>query len=90
MENPFLVIERRLGVIEELLLSIKHTPPAPPIPEPAGDDLLSKKDAARLIGCSQSTIDNHARAKRLERYYIGKSVRFRRNEVLALAKTKAA
>ena len=46
---------------------------------------IGKKEAARLIGVCSSTIDNAARAGRLTRYYVGKSVRFDRTQVLALA-----
>lgn len=47
---------------------------------------VSKKQAARLLACSPSTIDNHARSGKLTRHYIGKkSVRFERVQVLALA-----
>lgn len=62
------------------------------IPAPAADpepgQLLSKKDAADLLGVSTSTIDGHARKGNLTRRYIGKAVRFERSEVLELAKPK--
>lgn len=55
-------------------------------PGEAGQAFVSKKQAARLLSCSPSTIDNHARAGRLTRHYVGgKSVRFDRLQVLALA-----
>jgi|GEM_PF-2738860 len=57
-------------------------------PGPAGEGLLTKKEAAALLSVSTSTVDNYARAGRLTRHYIGKSVRFERREVLGLAKTK--
>lgn len=53
----------------------------------AGQTYVSKKQAARLLDCCTSTIDNHARAKRLTRHYVGKSVRFDRQQVLSLAKS---
>lgn len=50
--------------------------------------MLKKKDAARLLSCSASTIDNMARAGRLTRHYVGKkSVRFDRGEVLKIAES---
>lgn len=52
----------------------------------AGEAFVSKKQAARLLSCSPSTIDNHARAGHLTRHYVGKSVRFDRQQVLGLAK----
>ncbi|GEM_PF-1928363 len=48
---------------------------------------ISKKQAAALLSCCTSTIDNHARAQTLTRYYVGKSVRFNRQQVLSLAKS---
>lgn len=55
-------------------------------PAEAGQAFVSKKQAARLLSCSPSTIDNHARAGRLARHYVGgKSVRFDRQQVLSLA-----
>ena len=69
---------RRLDTIES---SKTEQPPSP-------DQYLSKKEAAELLSCSTSTIDNHARAGRLTRYYVGKIVRFRRDEVLALAQVR--
>jgi excisionase family DNA binding protein len=49
---------------------------------------LKHHEAAALLSCSRSTIDNAARAGKLRRHYIGKAVRFTRGEVLALAKAK--
>lgn len=55
-------------------------------PGQAGDAYINKRQAARLLSCSTSTIDNYARAGALTRHYIGKAVRFDRQEVLALAR----
>ena len=52
----------------------------------AGEAFVSKRQAARLLSCSPSTIDNHARAGQLTRHYVGKAVRFDRQQVLGLAK----
>lgn len=57
-------------------------------PGEAGQTYVSKREAARLISVCPSTIDNAARANRLRRHYVGKSVRFLRSEVLALAKSR--
>lgn len=54
-------------------------------PEEANpNDLLTKKEAAKLLSCSTSTIDNYARAGVLTRNYVGRSVRFSRSDVLAI------
>lgn len=52
----------------------------------ASPPYVSKKEAARLVGVCPSTIDNAARRGQLKRHYIGKSVRFDRGQVMALAK----
>jgi excisionase family DNA binding protein len=91
MENPFIKIDSRLENIEVLLLDLKRhatQQPRQPDDEPgeASQTYVSKRQAARLLDCCTSTIDNHARAGHLTRHYVGKSVRFDRQQVLALAK----
>lgn len=80
----------QMMILDCLATALKHHAPAAPTAPaaPATDDLLTKAEAAALLSCSRSTIDNAARAGRLRRHYIGKSVRFTRGEVLALAKVK--
>lgn len=56
-------------------------------PAEAGQ-FISKRAAARLLDCCTSTVDNFARAGRLKRHYIGRSVRFSRAQVLGLADGK--
>ena len=69
-----------------------HTPQPQPAPTPPDDPerLISKKEAARLLSCSQSTIDNYRRAGVLQAVKLGKAVRFRRGDVLAVANPKNA
>ena len=55
------------------------------VPGQAAPPHVSKKEAARLLSCSQSSISNYARAGQLRRFYLGKSVRFERREVLGMA-----
>lgn len=57
-------------------------------PQEVPEKLLSKKEAAQLLSCSTSTIDNYAREGILERFYIGRAVRFRKADVLAIAQKK--
>lgn len=52
----------------------------------AGQVFVSKRAAAKILDCCTSSVDNAARAGKLRRHYFGKSVRFLRSEVLALAK----
>lgn len=78
-------------VIDSVKVCLKHHAAQTPArrddtPAEDGQAFLSKKQAARLLSCSPSTIDNHARAGRLARHYVGgKSVRFDRQQVLSLA-----
>jgi len=94
MQNPFVAIDSRLRIIEDMLIEMKQSAQSQPQPEPTPPDdperLVSKKEAARLLNCSPSTIDNAARAGKLQRHYLGKTVRFLRKEVLALAEPEAA
>lgn len=65
-----------------------HQPPEPP---PKGESeclLLTKKQAAKFLACSTSTIDNFARAGKLTRYYLGKTVRFKEEELMTLAQLR--
>lgn len=49
---------------------------------------FTKKQAAKHLNCCTSTIDNAARAGRITRHYLGKTVRFRIEEVKKLATPK--
>lgn len=50
------------------------------------DKLLTKKEAAELLSCATSTIDNYRRSGIIKRHYIGSSVRFKRTELLDAVK----
>lgn len=81
-----MLLEERL---RHCFLTFLPTIPIPTPQEPVDNErLLTKRQAANLIGVCQSTIDNHARAGNLSRLYVGKAVRFSRDEVLNLAKGK--
>lgn len=71
-----------------LLTYIPVNPTPTAAPEPTTGQLLTKKEAAKLLACSTSSIDNAARAGRLPRHYIGKSVRFQKEDVLNLPMQK--
>lgn len=55
-------------------------------PGPDGGAYINKRQAARLLNCSTSTLDNLRRAGQIKAFYVGKAVRFDRQEVLSLAK----
>ncbi len=78
-------------IIDCVNACLKHYNPNPTpkaAPEPTPGQLLTKKEAAKLLACSPSTIDNAARAGKLPRHYIGKSVRFQKEDVLNLPMQK--
>lgn len=78
-------------IIDCVNVCLKHHKPSAPtveIQEPDPGQLLTTKESARLLGVSPSTIGNHARAGNLTRLYIGKSVRFSREQVTSLAQGK--
>jgi excisionase family DNA binding protein len=89
IQNPFEVIDARLDgfgeilkEIQSLLKSQNRLTDSEPI-----EARITKKQAAALINCSVSTIDNARRAGKITAYRIGgKAVRFDKSEVLNLAK----
>ncbi len=89
IQNPFEDIYARLTAIEELLKGIQSATKkqdrftdSEPI-----EARITKRQAAALINCSVSTIDNARRAGKITAYRIGgKAVRFEKSEVLNLAK----
>ena len=78
-EMRYLVAE----AVEHTMKSMQKNSPA--ATKADAPHYVTKQEAARLISVCPSTIDNAARAKKLKRHYVGKSVRFLRSEVLALA-----
>lgn len=79
--------EFRQIVVESVRHCLKTDKPTPDkAPAQEATPYVSKREAAHLIGVCTSTIDNAARAGKIRRHYVGKSVRFLRSEVLALAK----
>ncbi len=57
------------------------------VPGQAAPPYVSKREAARLLGVCVASVDNAARRGDLTRRYVGKAVRFDRQQVLALAKS---
>ena len=76
-------------ITESVTKCLASQPPArDPVPDEAAPTFVNKKEAARLISVCPSSIDNFARSGKLKRHYFGgKSVRFERSQVLALAKS---
>ncbi|HMO39890.1 MAG TPA: helix-turn-helix domain-containing protein [Saprospiraceae bacterium] len=50
-------------------------------------EFMTKRQVAKMLSCSTSTVDNYRRAGKLTPYYLGekyRAVRFKRKEVLGL------
>lgn len=87
--NPFEAIDSRFASVEAMLTRISQQLETVHATEPdTAPELLNKKQAAALLAVSQSTVDNYARAGIIERIKLGKAVRFRRAELLALTNPK--
>ena len=86
VDLQILVIDA-LNTVLDMRQDSKQKPPTA-APEPTPGQLLTKKEAAKLLACSPSTIDNAARAGKLPRHYIGKSVRFQKEDVQNLPMQK--
>ena len=87
---PFSRIDSRIDQIEDLLYIIqkqieKMDKPSTIDPE----QLLTKKEAASLASCATSTLDNWCRAGRINKFHVGRSVRYKRREVIEAATKKA-
>ena len=52
------------------------------------NDYVTKKEAAKLLSCSVSTIDNYRRSGKLNRYNVGSAVRFKRAEIISIIEDK--
>lgn len=83
-ENPFTRIENRFNEIAEKLeeLASRITPDG--LEDP--NELITKKEAAKLLGVTTVTVDTYARKGLLEKKRIGSRVRFRRGDVRKLIK----
>ena len=49
---------------------------------------INKREAASILNCAVSTIDNYRRAGILKRYNLGSAVRFKKSDVIALVEKK--
>ena len=74
MSNPFQQLDERLERIEQILLRTE--------PSQVNDTLLSKKEAAELLGISLNTLDTYTKNKTIPCYGIGSKIVFKRNEVI--------
>jgi len=74
MTNPFQSIDERLERIE---LAILQQPNSAPLLEA----VLSKKEAADLLGISLNTLDKYTKNKTIPCYGIGSKIMFKKSEL---------
>ena len=90
MENPFLPILERLDRLDtklDKLFNQKAKVDTQPVTATNEPEFLTKKQVAKMLNCSCSTVDNYRRSGKLKPYYLGQknsTVRFSKNEVLEL------
>jgi hypothetical protein len=86
-EELEVIFDNRLRVVFREFLSERSTRHLDNVPGQAAPPYVSKREAARLLGVCIASVDNAARRGDLTRRYVGKAVRFDRQQVLALAKS---
>ena len=94
MDNPFENIVDRLEELEARLSTRltaieghlrAHGAPTDP------NEMIDKREAAKLLSVTTTTVDNYARAGKLQKHELGpRAVRFRKIEVLDLVKKREA
>lgn len=83
--------EIRQLIVESVQYGLKNLKPAQDdVPGEASQIYVSKQAAAKSLGCCVASIDNLRRAGKLKTFKVGgKSVRFLKADVLALAETQS-
>lgn len=56
---------------------------APVQPTSTEDDLLSRDEVCTILNISKTTLNNHTKAGKLQKYCIGNRVLYKKSEVLA-------
>ncbi|MFC5409118.1 helix-turn-helix domain-containing protein [Larkinella bovis] len=85
MENHLEVISKRLGIIEELLLDLKHAPALPP--STSFEELLTVEQAARLLKLTPPTIYGLVYERKIPYSKRGKRLYFSQQELLDWVKS---
>lgn len=81
IENPFLVLDRRMNRLEDLLLEIINSQKPEPQNDPA-TNYLTVSQAAERLQVAKSTLHRWASTGKLNRYRIGGRVYFLESELL--------
>ncbi|KAB7731083.1 helix-turn-helix domain-containing protein [Rudanella paleaurantiibacter] len=91
MANPFELIDRRLGAIEQVLQELRRATPAHKVQaQTDSDELLTPEETAQLLKVSKVTVWQWSKPKPgiLKKHTIGNQVRYLRSEVIAAATKK--
>ena len=83
LKNDILQLVRKVDEIGDAVRQLKETEGrAKSDPKPG--QRVTKREVAKLLRCSTSKVDGLARKGILDRYYIGRSVRFSLDQVVNL------
>lgn len=83
MENPFDVINQRLGTIEQLLLNLTDRPSNALAATQLSDELLNVTQAATLLDLAKHTVYGLVWERKIPHSKKGKRLYFSRNELVA-------
>jgi excisionase family DNA binding protein len=83
MDNPFLPLLKRLEFIERTLVRVEDYVINLQVDQEKTETFLTKKEVMELVNCSASTVDEWLMNGKLKRYKIGRSVRYKKSDVLA-------
>ena len=70
------------NIVEQAVRKALSESPCDPTPSTEGKQLLTRKEAAKLVGVCLATIDNKVKSGVLKKYRTGGVVRFLHQEVL--------
>lgn len=85
MNNPFDTIDARLSNIENILLDLKYSSKDDQ-PGTATDELVTRKQAAVLLGISLPTLHEYCKSGIIPSYRVGSRIRFKKSELLECLK----
>lgn len=85
IQNPFEILYSELIEIKSLLLEIKANQTAK---EDFAEypELLTRSEVAKMINVVITTVDRYAREGYFTKHYIGRSIRFKKSEVIQATK----
>ncbi len=82
MNNPFEIIDRRLSIIENLLIELKQHNLKKEFPETHATKFLNRRETASLLGISLGSLNSYTKSSILKAYRIGNRVLYKEKEIL--------